>query len=304
MPTYIVESYLILHIEHCLSSLYIVSVVMYSMHTVNLNSLIQSMADVKTRDVTIDLDANVTARLYIPSDTPTAMKLPILIYIHGGAFNHGSAKDPKWDNHLKSLTSQGHLLSVSIDYRLAPQHRLPAAYDDADPWVAEHGDLDRLFVAGDSAGANISHQVALRAGDNGVKIRGTALVDPYFWGEKPLPNETTNIVKRNLVLADWELAMPESTRWTLDHPWINPIAEGAPSLGRLGCKKLLVCVATEDDLQWRGKAYYQAAVKEMGSYKVVELFESKGGHDFHLIDPYSKEAIKLVNKLVSFFTTA
>lgn len=108
------------------------------------------------------------------------------------------------------LVSETNVVDVSIDYRLAPEHSLPTAYDDAwgapkwvashsdgkgtEDWLNRHADFQRVFFAGDSAGANIAHQMGLRVGSeglNGVKLNGIVLVHPYFWGSEPIGVESS-----------------------------------------------------------------------------------------------------------------
>lgn len=94
---------------------------------------------------------------------------------------------------------------VSVEYRLAPEHPIPAAYDDAwttlqwvaslaDPWLADHADPSRTFLAGDSAGGNIVYHTAVRASRDrrcvGIEIEGVVMVHPFFWGSERLPSET------------------------------------------------------------------------------------------------------------------
>ena len=101
-----------------------------------------------------------SARLYLPpSAAAAAGKLPVIVYVHGGGFVAESVVSPNGHRFLNSLAAACPAVAVSIEYRLAPEHPLPAAYDDsvaalrwvlsgADPWVAAHGDLGRVFEIG------------------------------------------------------------------------------------------------------------------------------------------------------------
>jgi acetyl esterase/lipase len=95
-----------------------------------------------------------------------------------------------------SLAASAGALVISLEYRLASEHPIPAAYDDAwselkwvaslaDPWLADYADPARAFLAGDSAGGNIAYHTAVRASRDsgmGVDIEGMVIVHPYFWG--------------------------------------------------------------------------------------------------------------------------
>ncbi|XP_078436634.1 putative carboxylesterase 2 [Wolffia australiana] len=215
---------------------------------------LHSAAGASSKDMTIDAATGVSARLFLP--TAAAEKLPILFYIHGGAFCIESATSPLYHCHLLSLSTQAGALCVSIDYRLAPEHPLPAAYGDAwaalrwaavraDPWLAEHGDFSDFFLAGDSACANLAHNLAVRANlhngflqTNDIIISGLALIHPYIWfcdlhGELSYMNEQN---------ANGE-------------PCMNPVAEEAPSLAGLRCRKVLVCIVGVDFLREQGECY-------------------------------------------------
>ena len=112
----------------------------------------------------------LSARCYRPSEQSG---LPILVFFHGGGYTIGSL-----DSHdavCRHLCAGADCLVVSIDYRLAPEHRFPAATEDAYAatcWVAEHareldGDASRIAVAGDSAGGNLSAVTCLNARESG-----------------------------------------------------------------------------------------------------------------------------------------
>jgi acetyl esterase/lipase len=128
---------------------------------------------VTSKDVVIDSATGVFARLYIPAVLLATehKKLPILVYFHGGGLILDSAVSPMYHRYLNSVVSKASVLAVSVNYRLAPEHPVPAAYEDswtalvwaasgADPWLSEHGNASRIFLASDSGGANIVHNMS------------------------------------------------------------------------------------------------------------------------------------------------
>jgi acetyl esterase len=100
----------------------------------------------------------------------------MLLYIHGGGFTVGSLTTH--DVLCRQLSRQGHCAVVSLDYRLAPEHRFPIAVHDswdALNWLHQNGqtlglDTRRLAVGGDSAGGTLSAVCALMARDAGLKL--------------------------------------------------------------------------------------------------------------------------------------
>ncbi|MFF1711879.1 alpha/beta hydrolase [Streptomyces sp. NPDC058268] len=127
------------------------------------------------------LAGSLPARVYRPhTETP----LPTLVYLHGGGWVAGDLDTH--DMHARTLCRDLDAVVVSVDYRLAPEHRFPAAVDDAYTaltWVARHvdtfgGDLDRLVVGGDSAGATLSAVCAQQARADGLELAAQLLVYP------------------------------------------------------------------------------------------------------------------------------
>jgi acetyl esterase len=112
----------------------------------------------------------VPCRLYLPDRVEDP---PLLIYAHGGSFVQGSL--PSWDAMLRELVRQSGVAALSIDYRLAPEHRFPVAFDEMVAMIrlaAREGkglgiDPSRLAIGGDSAGANLALAAALAARDAG-----------------------------------------------------------------------------------------------------------------------------------------
>ncbi|MGE8153464.1 alpha/beta hydrolase [Pseudomonas vancouverensis] len=127
-------------------------------------------------------EGELEARLYRPLEQDD---LPLLVYFHGGGFVMGNLDTH--DNLCRSLARQCEAVVVSVAYRLAPEHKFPAAPLDcyaATCWLVEHAtalgfDGSRLAVAGDSAGANLALAVSqLAAQRKGPKIRYQCLFYP------------------------------------------------------------------------------------------------------------------------------
>ncbi|HXN68376.1 MAG TPA: alpha/beta hydrolase [Bradyrhizobium sp.] len=129
---------------------------------------------------------SIPARIYTPKAPRQASGLaPCLVFFHGGGWVIGDL-----DSHdvvCRKLADEGKLLVISVDYRLAPEHKFPAAVDDAiaaTRWIADHSgklgvDASRLMVGGDSAGGNLAAVVAIAARDgNGPAIAGQVLIYP------------------------------------------------------------------------------------------------------------------------------
>lgn len=124
------------------------------------------------RDVQIDGPGGaLTLRIYRGAGTQPGERLPGLLYLHGGGWVIGNLQSH--DQLCRSLANQARLCVVAVDYRLAPEHRFPAALDDsAAAWrwmVSNAGELGiapgRIGVGGDSAGGNLAAVLALMARD-------------------------------------------------------------------------------------------------------------------------------------------
>ncbi|KAI8549879.1 hypothetical protein RHMOL_Rhmol06G0059400 [Rhododendron molle] len=272
---------------------------------------------VVSKDVLIVPETGVSVRLYRPIDTPKDKKLPLVVYFHGGAFCIATVGEPLYHNSLNILVANSNVVAVSVDFRNSPEFPLPAAYDDswaALEWVASHAagggpevwlnenvDFDKVYLAGDSAGANISHHMAIRAGStriNGLKFRGILMIQPYFWGEKPIGSEVTDTVRKGMVDIWWRYVCPSDKG--CDDPLINPFADGSPCLSGLACDRVIVCVAEKDILRDRGVLYYDALVKSGWGGK-VEFDEVEGeDHVFHLFNPTCEKAVNMIKRLARF----
>ncbi|HUQ41171.1 MAG TPA: alpha/beta hydrolase [Candidatus Limnocylindrales bacterium] len=123
----------------------------------------------EVRDIAISGEPMIPARLYRPS-TGT---LPLLVYFHGGGWVVGSVALS--DNYCRALANASGCAILSVEYRLAPEHRYPAAAEDAyaaTRWASEHAadlgiDSARVAVGGSSAGGNLAAAVTLMARERG-----------------------------------------------------------------------------------------------------------------------------------------
>jgi acetyl esterase len=128
-----------------------------------------------------DLDAaGRPARLYAPSGG----KLPVLLYLHGGGFTIGDLETH--DSLCRQLSARSGAAVLALDYRLAPEHRFPAAVDDAWAglaWLHQQAgalglDGSRLAVGGDSAGGTLAAGCAFFAREQGLPLALQLLITP------------------------------------------------------------------------------------------------------------------------------
>ncbi|XP_028782995.1 probable carboxylesterase 6 [Neltuma alba] len=258
---------------------------------------------VSTHDVVIPNISGLRVRIYQPETKP-GDKLPILLHFHGGGF---CITQPNWFfyNHFYSrLTLTARVICISVYLRLAPENRLPAAIDDAFSgllWlqsVAKHeknppecladdgADFNRVFLIGDSTGANLVHQVAVTAGKHDLttlRLAGGIELQPGFVRSRRSKSELENPESPffTLDMVDKLLILGLPVGSNKDHPITCPMGEAAPSLDDVEVPPLLVCVA-EKDLMVDTQMEYCEAMKK--AKKEAEVFVStKGmGHTFYL----------------------
>ncbi|KAL0699693.1 hypothetical protein Bca4012_055815 [Brassica carinata] len=154
-------------------------------------------------------------------------------------------------------------------------------------WLNENADFGRVFVAGDSAGANIAHHMGIRAGKERYKVSGMTLFHPFF---------LSRVGGVGYFEGIWDIASPSSDKGVVD-PWINVVGS---DLSGLGCKRVLVMVAEKDVLAREGWVYSRE-LKKSGWEGKVEVMETKGeGHVFHIRNPDSDTAREVVQRFAEF----
>lgn len=150
----------------------------------------------RERDVAIPRAGGaIPCRLYLPDGVT---RPPLILYAHGGSFALGTLN--AWDGVLRELTRASGVAVLSVDYRLAPEHRFPAGFDDvltAVRFAAREGaalgiDSSRLAVGGDSAGGNLALAAAVALRDAGASpLRFMLLVYGVYSTENTTPSWAT-----------------------------------------------------------------------------------------------------------------
>ncbi|KAL6636784.1 hypothetical protein ACP70R_024356 [Stipagrostis hirtigluma subsp. patula] len=287
------------------------------------------------KDVVYDPDHGLKLRIYKPTpsapnsnaDGEVSKKLPVLVFFHGGGFCIGSFDLP--NVHACCIRLAGELPAVvlSAGYRLAPENRLPAAHDDAltlltwiraqaamatadsDPWLSESADFGRVFFAGESAGGNIAHHLAVTLGSgladvNPARVAGYVLFWPFFAGVERTTSEAEYPPGPFMTLpaSDQCCRMSLPVGATRDHPVFNPFGPQSPALDAVELPPVLVA-GGEHDLLHDRIVDYVARLKAMG--KPVELVEFEGQHHgFFIVEPWGDGGNELIRVVRRFVTSS
>ncbi|GLU04770.1 hypothetical protein SLE2022_219020 [Rubroshorea leprosula] len=269
----------------------------------HVSTALPSELGVTSKDVTIDKFTNIWARFYVPKCSFSG-RLPLIVYFHGGGFCIGSAAWSCYHEFLAKLAAKASCIVMSVNYRLAPENPLPVAYEDGlkallwvkqgaqsgsgEEWWQGKCNFSNVFLAGDSAGANIAHNVAARSithSLNPLILKGTILIQPFFGGEARTESEKYMVQSSRSALTlsasdtYWRLALPGGAN--RDHPWCNPLAKGWTKLEEQRLPPALVCVSEMDILKDRNLELCAALAK---AGRRVEHVVYKGvGHAFQVL---------------------
>ena len=198
----------------------------------------------------------VPLRIYRPQ---SAGPHPLLLYLHGGGWVIGDLDTA--DAACRDLCETAGCVVASVDYRLAPEHRFPAAVDDcyaALEWVAGNGDElggnGRLAVTGESAGGNLAAVLCLKARDEGgPRIDFQLLLYPVVDDDLSRPsyseNATGYILETDTMRWFWDHYCPDPS--SRNHPYAVPLKAADHS----GLPPALVMTAEFDPLRDEGNLY-------------------------------------------------
>ena len=204
--------------------------------------------------------------------------LPVVMYYHGGGWVLGDIESH--DGTCKQLLAElGEAAIVSVDYRLAPEHKYPAAADDcyaAAAWVAENGaeigvDGSRMAVAGDSAGGNLSAVVSQMARDKGgpaiaAQILHVPVTDHNYDYPSYSENAEGYLLTRASMVWFWDHYLPSADAG--HDAYASPLQADDLS----GLAPALVQTAEFDPLRDEGEAY-AAALEAAGSEVTVHRYD-------------------------------
>jgi acetyl esterase len=216
----------------------------------------------------------IPIRVYTPAgDGPK----PVIMYFHGGGWVIGDLD--VCDNPVRRIANRTGAVVVSVDYRLAPEHTYPAAFDDcyaATAWVSEHaaelgGDPARIATCGDSAGGNLAAAVAIAARDRqGPPLAAQLLIYPVTDF-----NFTTGSYEEN---GDGYLLTKGSMQWFWAHYLgaqelgKDPFACPARADNLVGLPPTFIATAEFDPLRDEGEAY-AATLRAAGVHVTAKRYD-------------------------------
>jgi acetyl esterase len=217
----------------------------------------EPVAEVEDRTISAN-GGDIPVRIYRPDNSREPK--PVLVWFHGGGWVIGTLDGA--DFGCRIMTNASGCVVVSVDYRLAPEHKFPTAADDCyavTKWVADNAaelnvDASRLAVGGDSAGGNLAAVVALMARDSGgPEIKFQALIYPvtdFSFGTKSYADN-----------ANGYLLTKDSMVWFWNHYLSNEGDGGSFKASPIrasdlsGLPPAIVITAEFDPLRDEGEAY-------------------------------------------------
>lgn len=244
---------------------------------------------------------------------------------HGGGFVTGSNSSASNDAFCRRVAKACDAIVVAVGYRLAPESRYPAAFDDGvrvlkwiakqanlammskvgggvdtfgastvEPWIAAHGDPARCVLLGVSCGANIADFVARKVVEDGklfnpVKVVAQVLMYPFFIGSVPTHSEirlaNSYFYDKSTCILAWRLLLSEK-EFSLDHPAANPLAPGRGGPPLKCMPPTLTIIAEHDWMRDRAIAYSEELRKVNVDAPVLDYKDTV--HEFATLDVFLK----------------
>ncbi|GMY09412.1 probable carboxylesterase 9 [Fagus crenata] len=263
---------------------------------------------VLSKDFTLNAKKKTCIRVYMPTTKLTSndgdTRIPIIFF-----YPRTGWIQLNWDSiftnlHCSKLALEVPAIVVDVEYRLAPENRIPAQYEDAmdtilwvrehalDPngeqWIRDYGDISSCYQYGCSSGGNIAFFVALKATEmelQPLRIAGNIMNQPMFGGMQRTNSELMNPMNQVLPLCAldlvWELSLPEGE--DRDHWYCNPMVEGShtSAISKIGsCLVIGFCGGPMIDRQ---QDFAQMLVRH--GVQIDGRFDTVGLHGIEFINP-------------------
>jgi len=249
----------------------------------------------RVEDFQIPGNPGISARLYMPE---AVQPPPIIVYFHGGGWIGGDYS--YIDAPVRVLANRSGCAILSVNYRLAPECKYPAALDDAYAavtWASREGekfgwDASKLAVAGDSVGGNLAAAVALRSRDqNGPPIAFQLLVYPIL--DHDYETESYRL------FGSWGILTRTDSTWYHCHYVNHPDELDLPYVSPLRCRDLadlpeaLILLPEADPLRDEGLVYAKRLI-EAGVSATAKVYTGSihGFWQFGAVMPEAWNAIE------------
>eukprot|EP00250_Pteridium_aquilinum_P010234 c19232_g1_i1 orf=171-1349(+) len=291
---------------------------------------------VSSKDVVVNTQTGLWVRIYLPQASTCdetggyaetangavkAKKRRVIFHFHGGGFVVLSADTFTYDIFCRRLCRRSEAVVISVNYRRAPEHRYPVAYDDCyaalewmegykgDLFMPHDLDLSQCVLMGDSAGGNIVHHVGCRwvardssqSNHSPLQVVAHVLLFPFFGGEERTPAELRLRGGKGPLVSventDWHwraFLPPGSNR---DHPASNVFGPNAPDISSLPLPRSLVTISEFDMLKDWQLRYAQGLGNASKSVRL--LYYTGGVHCFHIMSN-SELSSTLLSDIISF----
>ena len=248
-------------------------------------------------------NGDIPVRIYTPENSNNA---PVIVFYHGGGFVIGNLKSH--DKACRRLCKMNQSFVVAVDYRLAPEHKFPAAVEDcydATKWVSEHiaaygGNPDKLIVMGDSAGGNLAAVTAIQARDLGVpKVAAQVLIYPMTEARMLHPSITSN--GKGYILTKDLMTWFTNNYANNEADKLNPLMSPLLTEDLSNLPPALVQTAGFDPLRDEG-IEYQEKLKAAGN-KVQHTNYEGLVHTYFTMPEFSKKCMSTHLEIAGFLST-
>ncbi|XP_010247777.1 PREDICTED: probable carboxylesterase 18 [Nelumbo nucifera] len=264
-------------------------------------------------DIAVDPARDLWFRLYTPTEPAADISLPVILFFHGGGFATLRPDSFLYDPVCRRFAREIPAVVVSVNYRLSPENRFPSQYDDGFDVLKfldgrsfdgfpPNADLSRCFLAGDSAGANLAHHVACRAGKTefrAVKVMGLIAIQPFYGGEERTESELrlrrVPLVWVGITDWMWKALLPEGCN--RDHEAVNVSGPNAADISVLKYPATLVCIGGFDPLQDWQRRYYEWLKRSGKEATLIEY--PNAAHAFYWF-PELPESSQLITHMRDF----